>query len=397
MTLRQIPLMLALAGLACHKDTVAPPAPSSCDPASLADTVPIAPNYGLHDTFVRDGIAFAFAWNSGVLIYDVGNGIKGGVPVCPVLISSLVTNASGINGGPAVHNGWWYWSPDPNVGKRYLFIGQEGPAVNGIGVGSSGLIHVVDVSDLSHPTEVAFFHKAGTDSTGTHNFWMDEQKQILYAAYYNGGVVALDVSGTLSGDLSSRLIDSLRIGGPGNTYTWGVHLYNGSLYAIDMLSGLWQLNIGNPKLGVAAGGNNESARYSSDFWISGGYVYTGTWDWYRRTSQSGAMLKVWQLGPTGAPAPVDSIITPSISAVSDVEVSSNGKVLMFSAEGGANSGLYFYRLTDPAHPTFLAYYPVSAGLHTATFGYINGRVYAFAARNPGSPALMIWDVTSLVQ
>ena len=87
----------------------------------------------------------------------------------------------------------------------------------------------------------------------------------------------------------------------------------------------------------------------------------------------------------------------AVAAVSDVEVSSNGKVVMFSAEGGTNSGLYFYSLTNPAHPTFLAYYPVSAGLHTATFGYINGNVYAFAARNPGSPALMIWDVTNLVQ
>ena len=61
---------------------------------------------------------------------------------------------------------------------------------------SSGDIHVVDVSDLAHPREVAFFH---LDGAGTHNFWMDEAQQILYAAYYNGGVVALDVSGTLAG------------------------------------------------------------------------------------------------------------------------------------------------------------------------------------------------------
>ena len=385
-----------LLGLACHQDSVAPLSPPACDPTSLVDTVPIPPNYGIHDTFVRDGIAFVFAWNSGVLIYDVGNGIKGGFPVCPVLISSLVTNASGISGGAAVHNGWWYWSPDPNVGKKYLFIGQEGPPLGGIGVGSSGLIHVVDVHDLTNPVEVAYFHKAGTDSTGTHNFWMDEQKQILYAAYYNGGVVALDVSGTLSGDLSSRLIDSLRIGGPGNTYTWGVQLYNGSLYAIDMLSGLWQLHTNNGVLSIAGGGNNESARFSSDFWVTGGYAYTGTWDHSRRTNLPGSLVKVWQLNVTGAPVAVDSITIPGVGAVSDVEVSSNGKLLMFSTET-TNGGLYFYRLTDPAHPTFLAYYPVSAGLHTATFGYINGSVYAFAARNPGSPALMIWDVTSLVQ
>jgi hypothetical protein len=98
----------------------------------------------------------------------------------------------------------------------------------------------VDVSDLHHPSEVAFFHINGA---GTHNFWMDEQRQILYAAYYNGGVVALDVSGTLSGNLSTsnRLLSQIKPGGGGNTFTWGVQLANGSLYAIDMLSGLWQL------------------------------------------------------------------------------------------------------------------------------------------------------------
>jgi len=110
--------------------------------------------------------------------------------------------------------------------------------VGKVGSRSSGDIHVVDVSDLVHPAEVAFFH---LDGAGTHNFWVDEARQILYAAYYNAGVVALDISGTLSGDLSARLLSQMQPGGEGNTYTWGVQLANGSLYAIDMLSGLWQL------------------------------------------------------------------------------------------------------------------------------------------------------------
>ena len=99
-------------------------------------------------------------------------------------------------------------------------------------------LHVIDVSDLEHPKEVAFFHIAGA---GTHNFWVDESRQILYMAYYNAGVVALDVSGQLLGDLSSRLIAQIKPGGDDNTYTWGVQVANGSVYAIDMLSGLWQL------------------------------------------------------------------------------------------------------------------------------------------------------------
>jgi hypothetical protein len=199
--------------------------------------IPVPADYGIHDTYVRDGLAFVFAWNTGVIIYDVGNGINGGSPEAPAEVSRLVTGDGPVPDHPSVHNGWWFHNPVSGE-ARYLFVGQEGPGI--IGSASSGDIHVVDVSDLRHPTEVASFH---LDGAGTHNFWMDEANQILYAAYYNEGVVALDVSGRLSGDLSDRLIGHIRPGGPGDTYTWGVQLAGGSLYASDMLSGLWQISV----------------------------------------------------------------------------------------------------------------------------------------------------------
>jgi hypothetical protein len=206
------------------------------DPAnmSLTATVQVPNRYGIHDTYVRDGLAFAFVWDAGVIIFDVGNGIRGGSPSAPVEVSRIVTARKGAT-SPAAHNGWWFHNPVSGE-RRYLFVGQEGPAV--IGSHASGDIHVVDVSDLTQPREVAFFHISGA---GTHNFWMDEQKQILYAAYYNGGVVAIDVSGTLNGDLSGRLLSQVKPGGAEETFTWGVQLANGYLYAIDMESGLWQL------------------------------------------------------------------------------------------------------------------------------------------------------------
>jgi len=206
------------------------------DPVHIVSvaTVPVPPTYGIHDTFVRDGLAFVFAWDAGVIIYDVGNGLRGGSPSHPAEVSRLVTAASD-GASPSVHNGWWFHNPVTGE-QRYLFIGQEGPGV--IGSRSSGDIHVVDVSDLQHPQEVAFFHLNGA---GTHNFWMDEARQVLYAAYYNAGVIALDVSGTLSGDLSSRLLSQVQPGGTKKTFTWGVQLANGFLYASDMVGGLWQL------------------------------------------------------------------------------------------------------------------------------------------------------------
>ena len=150
-------------------------------------------------------------------------------------LSSITTAADGVDCN-CVHNSWWYHAADSST--RYLFVGQEGPG--SVGSASSGDIHVVDVSDMTAPAEVAVYHLSGA---GTHNFWVDEQRGILYAAYYNAGVVALDVTGTLRGDLASREIARFKAGGSGNTYTWGVMLANGSLWATDMLSGLWKLSV----------------------------------------------------------------------------------------------------------------------------------------------------------
>jgi hypothetical protein len=241
---------------------------------------------------------------------------------------------------------------------------------------------------------VAFFHLPGA---GTHNFWMDEQHQILYAAYYNQGVVSLDVSGTLSGNLAARLIDSLRVGGPGNTYTWGVELHAGSLYAIDMLSGLWRLSADSAgHLATVSGGNNVASRFSSDLSVDtlAAYAYTGSWDWLRRTNLPGSVVKVWSI--SGAPTLVDSILITQVTAVSDVKVSPDGKLLLFSTEQGPNSGFYFYSLANPAAPSFLAYYATgSEGIHTIKWAAINGRLYAFGAKNPSNPQLIILDVTAL--
>ncbi len=341
-------------------------------------SVAIPPNYGIHDTFVREGIAFVFAWDSGVRIFDVGNGIRGGSPSNPVLVSRVVTH-----GGQA-HNGWWFHNPNTQE-KKYLFVGEEGPGL--IGSSSSGDIHVIDVSNLAAPLEVASFTVAGA---GAHNFWMDEAAQILYAAFYNGGVVSIDVSGTLSGNLASREID--RLVPASGSYIWGVQLFNGSVYASDMVNGFWQLSTTGGNLSIAAGGGNVPERFTSDLWVHGTHAYSGTWG--NRGAQ-GNVVKIWSLNGTGAPALADSVIIPAISTVSDVEVSADGSVLMVSTEGGSGDGFQFYSLANPASPAFLNQHLVGTGIHTTTFGYIGGRTYAFGAKNPGSPELVVLDVTGL--
>jgi hypothetical protein len=349
-------------------------------------SIPIPPNYGIHDTFVRDGLAFVCAWNTGVMIFDVGNGISGGSPASPVLVSSVVPSAAPL-GTLSAHNAWWFHNPVTGE-KRYLFVGQEGPGT--IGVSSSGDIKVIDVSDLARPREVGSFHYEGG---GTHNFWVDEARQVLYAAYYNVGVVAVDISGTLSGDISGRLIARSAPGGNGSTYMWGIMLAGGRLYANDMLSGFWQLS--PTTLQPVAGGNNVPERFGSDLWVRGDYAYSGTWGAVPRNGAVGNALKIWRLSAAGAPVLADSLIVTGIETVSDVEVSDDGNLLVLSAERGIMAGLHVYRLTDPVKPALAGRIMVEAGLHTATLARIGGKLYAFAARNPRDPALIIYDLSGL--
>jgi hypothetical protein len=385
--------------------TAGPAAPAP----PLVATVEVPPNYGAHDTYVRDGITFLCAWNTGLIILDVGGGGHGGSPTHPVELGRLITSDDGVPGGPQVHNAWWFHNP-VTAENRYVFVGQEGPA--SVGVSSQGDIHVVDVSDLTAPHEVAFFRLGaiGGASTGTHNFWMDEPAQILYAAYYNGGVIALDVSGTLSGDLGSRLIANAQPGGPGNTYVWGVQLHNGDLYASDMLSGLWQLRLdrGASRFSVVGGGNNVPDRFGADLWLTNGYAYTGTWGSVPRGTNTGNQIKVWQISSSGAPETANVVSISGAGNVGDNEVSADGRYLLATTERGRDEakGLYLYRLADPANPTLAAFANVpgssnqGGGLHTGTFAVIGGRRYVFAARNPGPPgapppALVIFDVTEV--
>jgi hypothetical protein len=199
----------------------------------------------VHDVFYRDGLLFLALWDDGLQIWDIGGGTLGGTPANPRVVGSVET----FNGN--AHNVWWFH--DPATGsKRYAFVGEEGPSQ--LGVSSSGDIHVIDVSDMSRPREVAVYTVPGA---GTHNFSMDEQRGILYAAYYNGGVRAIDVRGDLGSCSATQrfvraetLCDLAKMGRelggavtglPLSTYLWGVQYSGGAVYASDMLNGLWKL------------------------------------------------------------------------------------------------------------------------------------------------------------
>ena len=207
----------------------------------------------VHDVFVRDGLLFTALWDDGVSIWDLGGGGKGGTLANPVQIGNVLTAPwSPDAGGSEAHNVWWFHDAAGGANaKRFAFVGEEAPGTGGSILNSSnGDIHVLDVSDMSAPREVAFYH---VDGAGTHNFSVDEERGILYAAYYNAGVRALDVRGDLSActdtqKASDGRCDLRKMGrelaaGLGNaqTYIWGVHFDGSFVYASDMLSGIWKL------------------------------------------------------------------------------------------------------------------------------------------------------------
>jgi hypothetical protein len=354
----------------------------------MVATVPVPPNYGIHDTYVRDGLAFVCAWNTGLILYDVGNGVAGGSPSTPIEVGRIVTAAAGV-GSSRAHNAWWFHNPSTGE-RRYVFVGQEGPGQ--LGASSTGDIHVVDVSDLASPVEVAFYSMTGTaQPAGAHNFWMDEDAAILYAAFYNGGVVALDVSGTLQGNLAGRELARLRPGGD-TTYVWGIQLHRGDVYATDMLSGLYHLRFGGSAFTRVAGGDGVvSDRYASDLWVHGDFAYTGTWG--TRSGGVGDVVNVWRLDEQGRPGWVDELRIAGIGSVGDLEVSADGGLLLVAADRGGDAGLYVFSLADPERPELVASVVHSEGVHTATFADIGGRRYVFGAKNPPSPALLVYELT----
>jgi hypothetical protein len=234
------------------------------DPANPVETaVREMGNPFIHDVFIRDGILFTALWHTGLTIYDVGGGSMGGSPSNPVAMGTVKTAACSTCSptSSSVHNVWWFHDPSTN-GKRYAFIGEEGPSNLGGSLRASGAVHVVDVSNMTAPLEVAVYQPDSTTTwsgqmAGAHNFVMDEASGILYAAFYNGGVRALDVRGDLSVCTAAQKTadgrcDLLKMGrevgvalsDPGVLrFVWGVALQGNNLYASDMPNGIHKINI----------------------------------------------------------------------------------------------------------------------------------------------------------
>ena len=201
------------------------------------------PGHAIHDIWIVDGIAYTSNWNDGVVVIDVGGGDKGGSPENPVEIARFRDI------GGATHAAFPYQSP---TGKFYIFMGDEigAPAFDGQEDGRtpefmSGYIHVVDFTDPENPEEVARYE---IPEAGSHNMWIDDDR--LYAAFYQGGLRVLDISGELKGNLyhQGREIAVYKSYDPDGVvanapFTWGPQMHKGNLFFAEYFSGMWAVKL----------------------------------------------------------------------------------------------------------------------------------------------------------
>ena len=204
----------------------------------------------LHDIDVKDGIAYVSYWSDGLVILDVGNGIKGGTPSSPTLISNYRYNAEKLYPGAKADYGPGFISGTHTAWRHrnYVFIADEVfPPYAPTGtwdiasIRAYGRLQVVDVTDIERPRPVAWYEP---EFGGVHNVWAEGDT--LYIGAYNAGFHVLDISGELRGDLRAqgRVIADLRPTAangvtPNVTMTWGAVVRDGLAYVNDMISGLW--------------------------------------------------------------------------------------------------------------------------------------------------------------
>lgn len=204
------------------------------------------PGHSIHDVWIEDGIAYSSNWSDGVVAVDIGSKNSAEMP--------------GANGSPenpvqlgsyAYPSGWNHAAfpfKSESTGDFYVVAGDEsfpyGLDTNGANR-AAGWVHFIKFDDWGSPKEVARYK---VPEAGSHNYWIEGDK--LYAAFYNGGLRVVDISGELMGDLyeQGREIASFfprdnEAFIPNATFTWGPQPYKGYIYLSDWNSGLWALKL----------------------------------------------------------------------------------------------------------------------------------------------------------
>jgi hypothetical protein len=205
----------------------------------------------LHDIDVQNGLLYGSWWNDGLVILDVGNGIKGGTPSNPQFVTQYKYDLDALykdveaEGGKGfirgTHTAWRH--------KDYIIIADEvfgNSSAEQLYAGqisrAHGRLQILDARDLEHLKPLAWYEP---EFGGVHNVWV--AGDTLYLGAYNAGFKAFDISGEVRGDLKAqgRLIGETMTADPKGIIpnapmTWGVvvNRKDGLAYVNDFNSGL---------------------------------------------------------------------------------------------------------------------------------------------------------------
>ena len=220
------------------------------------------PGHSIHDVWIEDGIAYSSNWGDGIQLIDVGSGTGGQfqkyveTPM-PEVKSPFYAGGSPQNpknfGSYEYPSGWNHAAfpfHSESTGKFYVLAGDEAfPYGDGADqfkpTIAAGWIHFIDFTNPASPKETARYE---VPEAGSHNLWVEDD--ILYAAFYNGGLRVVDISGELMGDLYKQgreiawylpyhpkgLI-------PNSPMVWGPQPYKGLIFFSDFDSGLWAVKL----------------------------------------------------------------------------------------------------------------------------------------------------------
>ena len=227
------------------------------------------PGHSIHDVWIENGIAYSSNWSDGVVAVDIG-GMKfdeadrsqsqfnpllakagQGSPSNPIKLAEM--------GDPTGRNHAAFPFLSKSTGNFYIISGDENfpwgvMATQGKPSNPRGGFHFLNFTDPDNPKEDAVYQ---VPEAGSHNMWVYDD--VLMAAFYQGGLRIVDISGELLGDIYSQgreiaVYQSAHKEGkiPNATMVWGAQPYKDYIFFADMNSGLYCIQLEELEKGSGA-------------------------------------------------------------------------------------------------------------------------------------------------
>ena len=217
--------------------------------------------HAIHDVWIENGIAYSSNWRDGIVAVDIGGSTSNEKESSDIGFNPLLLKAG--NGSPSNpvqlasfpdfkgrnHSAFPFSSQ--STGNFYIVMGDEvfpnglENLINNKPSQPRGGFHFINFSDPDNPVEDAAYI---VPEAGSHNQWV--YGDVLLAAFYQGGIRILDISGELLGDLYKQereigyFLPQHRDGIiPNAPMVWGAQPYKDYIFLSDMNSGLYCIEV----------------------------------------------------------------------------------------------------------------------------------------------------------